>query len=151
MKNIDIITGTLVATAVVVGAFLFLERRRDTATADDVLLGTSRDAVAGAESPVAPDPTSRRVAPGPAERDGTEAPLPTAPLPTSGTLAVFSQPNAATVYIDDRPVGKTPLTLTTVVPGVHRIRLELDNFPAWSSSVRIEAGSREKLLAIFEN
>jgi hypothetical protein len=153
-KNIGMFTGALVAIAVVVGTFLFLDGRRGAGTADDGLLGTQRDAVTGTESPVTPDPVPRRVAPQPAERSGTEAPLstePPAPLPTSGTLAVSSQPIGATVYVDDRPVGKTPLTLSTIVPGVHRIRLELDAFPAWHSSVRIEAGSREKLLAIFEN
>jgi hypothetical protein len=71
-------------------------------------------------------------------------------LLTNATLAVASQPTAATVYVDDRPLGQTPLTLSTIEPGVRRIRLELDGHPVWSSSVRVEPGSREKLLAVFE-
>jgi hypothetical protein len=83
--------------------------------------------------------------------ENANAPDPTPASPASaGTLAVFSQPSGATVYVDGLDVGHTPINLTTVMPGNHQIRLELPDYRAWSSSVRIEAGSGEKILAIFE-
>jgi hypothetical protein len=63
---------------------------------------------------------------------------------------VLSQPAGASVYFDDQSVGQTPLNLTAIAPGEHLIRLELANHRAWFSSVAIEAGSGEKVLAILE-
>ena len=72
------------------------------------------------------------------------------PAPTAGALTVISQPSGATVYVNDAQVGRTPLTLASLVPAAYRIRVELDGYPAWSSSVRIEAGASEKLIAFIE-
>jgi hypothetical protein len=60
---------------------------------------------------------------------------------------VLSQPSGAVVYVNDQSVGRTPLTRASIAPGVYRIRLELDGYPAWSSSVNVEAGVSEKLIA----
>jgi hypothetical protein len=62
----------------------------------------------------------------------------------------MSQPSGATAYTNDAQVGRTPLTLASLVPGTYRIRVELAGYPAWSSSVRVEAGSSEKLIAFIE-
>jgi hypothetical protein len=73
------------------------------------------------------------------------------PKPAAGALAVLSQPAGATIYLNGAQVGRTPLTLTSLEPGVYRLRLELASFSAWSSSVRIEAGSAEKVIAFLES
>ena len=63
---------------------------------------------------------------------------------------VISQPSGATVYVNDDQVGRTPLTLASIPPGAYQVRVELEDHPAWSSSVRIEAGASEKLIAMIE-
>jgi hypothetical protein len=126
-----------VATAAIVGALLYF--------------GMPREAVAtGDEVKVAPEPPLARKAgtARPSQPRPEEVPAPE--RPTTGMVTVFSQPTGATVFLDDQRVGGTPLNLTEVPPGEHRIRLELDGYPAWSSPVIVEAGGAEKLLAILE-
>jgi hypothetical protein len=70
---------------------------------------------------------------------------------TSGaTLSVDSRPDGARVFIDGRLVGKTPVELPRVGPGEHAIRLELDTYRRWSSSVRVVAGERNRVTASLE-
>ena len=46
----------------------------------------------------------------------------------TGLLVVESLPAGATVYLDNKSVGKTPLTLRSVHAGEHVIRLERDGY-----------------------
>src|SRR5262245_61222164 len=41
----------------------------------------------------------------------------------TGSLLVESEPPGASVYVDGRSVGETPLTLPTVAAGEHRVRV----------------------------
>ena len=152
--SFQLLTAALVAAALIGGVLLFLAQRRDSASAAGAALETERDTATGAGEPATPDPVSRRAGTQPAGQGATEVPVqPDQPPPmqsTTATLVVSSQPTAATVYVDDRPLGQTPLTLVSIEPGVRLIRLELEGHPVWSSSVRVGAGSREKLLAVFE-
>ena len=135
-REIRTFAGVSIAAAAVVGALLFLGGRRGTITPSDEILVA--------------DPPPYQARPAAAQRSEPETPESISPAPTTGMLTVFSQPSGATVYFNDQKVGQTPLNLTAVVPGEHRIRLELDDDRVWSSAVRVEAGSGEKLLAIFE-
>jgi hypothetical protein len=40
-----------------------------------------------------------------------------------GSLVVHSDPAGATVYVDGRFAGQTPLTLATIAAGEHRVQL----------------------------
>ena len=123
----------LVATAAVVAIVLSLGMRRDIVTPTDVVL--------------APAPAPRRP---PREPQRTEpAPAPAA-RPTVGALMVLSEPSGATVYVNDEQVGHTPLTLPSLAPGGYRVRVELGNYPTWSSPVQIDAGASEKLIAFLD-
>ncbi len=51
-------------------------------------------------------------------------------------VSVFSEPSAATLSIDDRPVGLTPLTLE-LNPGSHRFRLTLSGHEATEGSFEL--------------
>jgi PEGA domain/DnaJ domain len=169
----------LVANAAIVGILLSFGMRRstitptDTAPVTDPQLETAqpRDPRKSATDPILPTPRARAVDPTTPPRDaqasGTDPAIPTRPAqavdplpavpqatnppaPTSGALTVISQPIGATVYVNDAPVGRTPLTLAAIVPGAYRVRVELNGYSAWSSSVRIEAGASEKLIAFIE-
>ncbi len=68
----------------------------------------------------------------------------------AGFLTVISKPAGASVFIDGRDVGKTPLALGTVTAGSHVVRLELAGYRRWSSSVRVVAGQKERVTASLE-
>src|SRR5262249_11308842 len=48
-----------------------------------------------------------------------------------GVLVVESRPPSATVLVDGRPVGTTPMSLSDVPAGTHAVRLERDGYRFW--------------------
>lgn len=68
----------------------------------------------------------------------------------SGPLTIESRPTGASVYVDGRLVGTTPLQLPDVAAGEHAVRLEHDGYRTWSSSVRIIATEKNRVTASLE-
>lgn len=68
----------------------------------------------------------------------------------SGGLNVDSRPVGARVFLDGRLVGTTPLSMAAVPAGEHAIRLELDGYRRWSSSVRVVAAEQNRVTASLE-
>ena len=68
----------------------------------------------------------------------------------TGLLVVESLPPGASVYLDNKAVGRTPLTLTTVNAGEHVVRLERDGYRRWSRSIRVVATERNRVTASME-
>lgn len=61
--------------------------------------------------------------------------------PTTGTLRVTANVEDVEVQLDDRSVGRTPLTTPiSLAPGRHRLRLEREGYVPFRSEVRVEAG-----------
>jgi hypothetical protein len=58
------------------------------------------------------------------------------------SLVVESDPAGAAVYLDGRFAGQTPLTLATIEPGVHRVRLVRTGYLENARLVTIKAGAR---------
>lgn len=83
------------------------------------------------------------------------APLPSAPAKQAtigggaGPLTVESRPSGASVFIDGKLVGTTPLNLSTVPAGDHTVWLERDGYRRWTSSVRVASG-QNKVTASLE-
>jgi hypothetical protein len=77
---------------------------------------------------------SQSVAPGTIEKDG-------------GALVVESRPSGARVFIDNKLVGTTPLSLAAITAGEHALRLESEGYRRWMSQVRIEPGERGRVTA----
>jgi hypothetical protein len=77
------------------------------------------------------------------------APVATAPPPvppgTPGSLVVDSRPSGARVLIDGREAGRTPLTVATVLPGGHAIRIELAGYLPIVTTARVDPGSRARV------
>jgi serine/threonine protein kinase len=67
-----------------------------------------------------------------------------------GSVDVDSRPSGAKVFVDGRLVGKTPMMLSDVSVGDHAIRLELDGYARWSSSVRIVLNEQNRVTASLE-
>jgi hypothetical protein len=94
-----------------------------------------------------------RPAPAAVRGTPTARPAPAAPAATgrfTGDLFVVSRPPGATVYMDGKPVGTTPLTLRAVAAGSHAIRIEQDGFRRWSSAVRVVASQQNRVTASLE-
>ncbi|HMJ88021.1 MAG TPA: PEGA domain-containing protein, partial [Vicinamibacterales bacterium] len=90
----------------------------------------------------------------PPSRSAVAAPAPPAGTPTTGratgALAVDSRPTGAKVFLDGKPIGTTPLMAPSVAAGDHAIRIELDGYRPWSSSVRMVAAESNRVTASLE-
>jgi hypothetical protein len=67
-----------------------------------------------------------------------------------GRLSVDSRPVGARVFLDNKPIGVTPLAVPTVRAGEHAIRLERDGYRHWTSTVRIVSGEQNKVTASLD-
>jgi len=67
-----------------------------------------------------------------------------------GALAVNSRPNGASVFVNNRPVGRTPLVLNDMPTGSRVVRVELKGYRRWSSAVSVVANQRTRALAALQ-
>ncbi len=65
----------------------------------------------------------------------------------TGGLTVDSRPAGASVAIDGRPSGVTPLTLDGVAPGEHTVSITLAGYRTFTTTVRVVAGERARAAA----
>jgi serine/threonine protein kinase len=82
--------------------------------------------------------------------DAELSPVAPAVVATTGALVVDSRPVGATVFLDGRAVGVTPLSLPVVEPGTRRITLQLDGFNPWVTTAQVQAGARTRVAASLE-
>jgi hypothetical protein len=75
---------------------------------------------------------------------------PAAALPATGALDIDSRPSGARVFLDDRPVGVTPLKLPEVSPGGHVIRMELPEHRAWTETTQVVRGKATRVAGSLE-
>ena len=64
-----------------------------------------------------------------------------------GSMLVESDPAGASVYVDGRLAGETPLTLPAIAAGVHRVRVVRLGYLENSRLVTVEPGARATLRA----
>ena len=72
------------------------------------------------------------------------------PATGPGVLHLESRPTGAQVHLDDRLVAITPFRMYDVPPGSHTVRMELQGYQPWSTSVNVEAGSLARVAASLE-
>jgi serine/threonine protein kinase len=117
---------------------------------------TRPPAAAAKPTPTRPGTTATRATPAPgrgANRAATppaKAAAQTAPKAESGSLVVESRPSGASVFLDGRRVGTTPLVLDTVKAGQYTIGLDIDGYKRWATSVRVTSGERSRVAASLE-
>ena len=68
----------------------------------------------------------------------------------TGALSVDSRPVGASVFIDGKLVGTTPLLIPTINAAGHTIAMELSGYKRWTSSVTITPGERTRVAASLE-
>jgi serine/threonine protein kinase len=72
---------------------------------------------------------------------------PSASAEKTGTLIVESRPTGATVLLNGRPAGTTPVTIGTLAPGTYTVQLQLADFRPVTTTVRVVAGERARVAA----
>lgn len=60
--------------------------------------------------------------------------------PASGAADILSTPSGASVSVDGRPVGTTPLSGLKLKPGARRIEVALDDHETWTGSLDVAVG-----------
>jgi hypothetical protein len=68
-----------------------------------------------------------------------------------GTLYVDSNPRGATVLLDGKNIGVTPLELGEVAIGSHVLRVELTGKKPWTSSTTVIAGQTARVTMSLED
>jgi hypothetical protein len=64
---------------------------------------------------------------------------------------VVSRPSGAQVFLDERLVGTTPLSLGGVAPGIHGVRIALPEHRRWATAVAVtDDDSRVRVAASLE-
>jgi len=103
-----------------------------------------------ARQPVKPDVARGAAATGGQTAPATKKAAATPPVAFEGSLVIASKPDGASVLVDGRPVGTTPMTVPSLSAGSHAIRLELAGYNVWTSSVRVAAGKMNRVTASLE-
>jgi len=65
------------------------------------------------------------------------------------TFSVTSNPQGATVFIDNVIKGRTPLTLTDTAIGVHRITITMDGYEEYTRNIMVEAATPLTIAAVL--
>jgi serine/threonine protein kinase len=109
-----------------------------------------------AKTPVSPKPNAKQpakadVAPKPSPDTGLASPKPAATAVAEvGSLLIESRPTGASVFVDGRAVGRTPLNLPDVKAGDHGVRLELAGHRQWTTSFKVMGGTPNRIGASLE-
>jgi hypothetical protein len=69
----------------------------------------------------------------------------------TGSLFVDSRPRGATVLVDGKTVGQTPLSLPDVPVGSHVVRIEMDGKKPVTANPRVTAGKMERVTVSLED
>ena len=70
--------------------------------------------------------------------------------PGRAAIEVVSRPAGARVYIDGHLVGTTPYRAPAIPTGSRSVRLELDGYRAWATTVSLETGGASRVAASLE-
>jgi len=80
----------------------------------------------------------QQVAPKPVETQPVEQPAqPQLPV-KRGALNITSEPMGAKVYLDDKEMETTPMSLKNVPAGSYRVKMELEHYEAWRGDVDVK-------------
>jgi serine/threonine-protein kinase len=107
---------------------------------------TAAAGVAAAAAPVpAPVAKPAPVTPAPvAKPDARAAKVVAAPVVT-GSVVVKSTPAGATVLVDGKDYGRTPVTVRDLAPGAHRVQVARDGFASEERRLTITAAKAQAL------
>jgi formylglycine-generating enzyme required for sulfatase activity len=79
--------------------------------------------------------------------DGESPVKPVPPVPTTGALAIASEPAGATVFLDDEERGVAPITVSELARGSHSVRVEAPFHESWTVEREVVPGSETAVVA----
>jgi hypothetical protein len=65
-------------------------------------------------------------------------------------MLVESRPPGATVFIDGKRVGTTPMSISSIAVGAHAVRMEMGGYKPWTASISVIAGEKNRVAASLE-
>jgi serine/threonine protein kinase len=68
----------------------------------------------------------------------------------SGGLNVQSRPPGARVFVNDRIAGSTPIAISGLPAGPATVRIEMDGYQPWTTTVSVSAGGQTRVAASLE-
>ncbi|MBC8552844.1 MAG: PEGA domain-containing protein, partial [Candidatus Brocadiales bacterium] len=68
----------------------------------------------------------------------------------TGSVSIKSQPKSANIYLDGKHIGITPETITSINPGIHEIKVKMENYDVWSDTINIETGKESDITAMLQ-
>ncbi|MFT5124919.1 MAG: hypothetical protein ACI97B_003558 [Verrucomicrobiales bacterium] len=68
----------------------------------------------------------------------------------SGKVTFNSTPPGASVFLDGRNVGNTPVTQDRIAKGTHEVELRMDGFADYKESLTIQSGTVETMSAVLD-
>ena len=78
---------------------------------------------------------------------GTSAGSPPAEQVEIGSILAETRPPGAAVWLDQRLVGETPVSIPDVPAGAHRIEFRLDGYRTWTTTVEVAPATRARVAA----
>ena len=78
------------------------------------------------------------------------APAETPAATGAGAINVQSRPSGARVFVNDRLIGSTPLTIPSMPPGAATVRIEMDGYQTWTTTVGVNAGEPTRVNASLD-
>jgi hypothetical protein len=69
---------------------------------------------------------------------------------TAGGLNVLSRPAGARVFVNNQLAGSTPIAIPNLPAGPATVRIELDGYLPWTTTVGISAGEQTRVAASLE-
>jgi hypothetical protein len=64
----------------------------------------------------------------------------------AGELLVSTEPEDAGIYIDGKPVGRSPYEGKALSSGIHKVKIMKEGYEVWDRDVVVEAGKRKEIL-----
>ena len=74
-----------------------------------------------------------------------------APSPIFGNINITSVPSNSDVYIDDAPVGKSPLLLPDILIGEHKIKIKHEGYKDYISTIVVTENETSTIESIMED
>ena len=97
-----------------------------------------------------PEPAKARTTVPKPPKAAAPAPAPVETAPTTGTLHVVSDVPEASVFIDRKFIGASPVTATDIAPGPHHLNVSAAGYDAVSQDIDITPGPREIAITFKE-
>jgi hypothetical protein len=67
-----------------------------------------------------------------------------------GSISVQSRPSGARVLVNNRLAGSTPLTIPDIPAGPATVRIEMDGYQTWATTIHVNAGEPVRVNASLD-